>query len=132
MRPRAAANPLEHATCRWIFTERREIILLMKVSGIGRVIFWGGGNLWIGLAVDAIELHAHHAIQIAIGFDGPVQVRPNSGAEWTQYHRGPLYAPAHCTSSVRPVSASSTSVRAGDAAWTRIAGAPRRGAHDST
>ena len=23
----------------------------MRVSGIGRVIFWGGGNLWIGLAV---------------------------------------------------------------------------------
>jgi|GEM_PF-3697160 len=65
----------------------------MKVSGIGRVIFWGGGNLWIGMAVDAIELHAHHAIQVAIGFDGPVQFRPNSGAVWTEYHKEALVRP---------------------------------------
>jgi AraC family transcriptional regulator len=65
----------------------------MKVSGIGRVIFWGGGNLWIGLAVDAIELHAHHAIQIAIGFNGPVQFRASSRADWAEYDRGALVRP---------------------------------------
>jgi AraC-like DNA-binding protein len=65
----------------------------MKVSGIGRVIFWGGGNLWIGLAVDAIDLHAHHAIQLAVGFDGPVEFRPNSRAAWTQYPGGALVRP---------------------------------------
>jgi AraC-like DNA-binding protein len=65
----------------------------MKVSGIGRVIFWGGGNLWIGLAVDAIDLHAHHAIQLAVGFDGPVEFRPNSQSEWTAYRGGALVRP---------------------------------------
>ncbi len=65
----------------------------MKVSGIGRVIFWGGGNLWIGLAVDAIDLHAHHAVQIAVGFDGPVEFRPNSRIAWTQYEGGALVRP---------------------------------------
>lgn len=65
----------------------------MKVSGIGRVIFWGGGNLWIGLALDAIDAHAHHAIQIAVGFDGPVEFRPNSRCDWMQYSGGALVRP---------------------------------------
>lgn len=65
----------------------------MKVSGIGRVIFWGGGNLWIGLAVDAIDLHAHHAIQLAVGFDGPVEFRPDGGHPWTAYPGGALVRP---------------------------------------
>jgi AraC-like DNA-binding protein len=65
----------------------------MKVSGIGRVIFWGGGNLWIGLAVDAIDPHAHHAIQLAVGFDGPVEFRPDAEAEWTSYPGGALVRP---------------------------------------
>lgn len=65
----------------------------MKVSGIGRVIFWGGGNLWIGLAVDAIELHAHHAIQIAIGFKGPVEFRTSSSSDWISFDKGALVRP---------------------------------------
>ncbi len=65
----------------------------MRVSGIGRVIFWGGGNLWIGLAVAPVDLHAHHAIQLAIGFDGPVEFRPNARADWTAYPRGALIRP---------------------------------------
>lgn len=45
------------------------------------------------LAVDAIELHAHHAIQLATGFDGPAHFRPNSGAGRHSITRGPWYAP---------------------------------------
>ncbi|MBN9309866.1 AraC family transcriptional regulator [Devosia sp.] len=66
---------------------------LMKVSGIGRVVFWGGGNLWIGLAVDAIDPHAHHAIQVAVGFSGPVEFRSGGKAEWTAYPGGALVRP---------------------------------------
>ena len=65
----------------------------MKVSGIGRVIFWGGGNLWIGSAVGAIELHAHHAIQIAVGFSGPVEFRQSPRDEWKSYPTGALIQP---------------------------------------
>ena len=65
----------------------------MRVSGIGRVIFWGGGNLWIGLAVDAIDSHAHHAIQIAVGFDGPVEFRRSSREAWKRYGHGALVRP---------------------------------------
>lgn len=65
----------------------------MKVSGVGRVIFWGGGNLWIGLAVDAIDSHAHHAIQVAVGFNGPVEFRGSSRDEWMSFPRGALVRP---------------------------------------
>jgi AraC-like DNA-binding protein len=65
----------------------------MKIAGIGRIIFWGGGNLWIGLAVDAIDPHAHHAIQIAVGFNGPVEFRRSSREDWTAYPRGALVRP---------------------------------------
>jgi AraC-like DNA-binding protein len=65
----------------------------VKTSGIGRVIFWGGGNLWIGLSVGAVDLHAHHAIQIAVGFDGPVEFRQSPRDEWVRYSTGALIQP---------------------------------------
>jgi AraC-like DNA-binding protein len=65
----------------------------MKVAGIGRVIFWGGGNLWIGLALDAVAPHAHHAIQLCVGFSGPVEFRTGSRAPWTSYPGGALVRP---------------------------------------
>lgn len=65
----------------------------MKVSGIGRVIFWGGGNLWIGLAVDAVDAHAHHAIQLCVGFNGPVEFRTSAREPWTAYPGGALVRP---------------------------------------
>jgi AraC family transcriptional regulator len=65
----------------------------VKISGVGRVIFWGGGNLWIGSAVGAIELHAHHAIQIAAGFNGPVEFRQGPRDEWARYPTGALIQP---------------------------------------
>jgi AraC-like DNA-binding protein len=65
----------------------------MRTNGIGRVIFWGGGNVWIGLALDAVDLHAHHAIQVAVGFDGAVEFRASSRAGWTSYPGGALIRP---------------------------------------
>lgn len=65
----------------------------MQVSGIGRVIFWGGGNLWIGLAAHPVPMHAHHAIQIAIGFSAPVEFRSSPSEPWTPYPRGALIRP---------------------------------------
>jgi AraC-like DNA-binding protein len=65
----------------------------MHVAGIGRVIFWGGGNLWIGLAVDPVPMHAHHAIQIAVGFEGAVEFRLAPSDPWTPYPGGALVRP---------------------------------------
>ena len=65
----------------------------MQVSGIGRVIFWGGANLWIGLPGQPVPLHSHHAIQIAIGFSEPVEFRLSEHTEWTRYPGGALVRP---------------------------------------
>lgn len=55
----------------------------MSVVGIGRVIFWKGGSLWIGRAMAPADFHSHHAVQLAIGFDGPVQFRGDENESWT-------------------------------------------------
>lgn len=55
----------------------------MSVVGIGRVVFWKGGSLWIGRAVAPADFHSHHAVQLAIGFDGPVQFRGGKAENWT-------------------------------------------------
>ena len=57
----------------------------MQVVGIGRFIFWKGGSLWIGMALDRSEFHAHHAIQLGIGIGAPVQFRPDTSLPWTHY-----------------------------------------------
>lgn len=57
----------------------------MQIAGIGRVIFWDGGSLWIGLSVTPVELHAHHAIQIGFGLSAPVQFKPTAAGSWGHY-----------------------------------------------
>ena len=57
----------------------------MKVSAAGRILFWRGGSLWIGLAGEPAGLHAHHAIQISLPFPGGrVQLQGASGG-WSSY-----------------------------------------------
>jgi len=57
----------------------------MKLKGIGRILFWPGGSLWMGLARGGSELHAHHAIQIAFGIEAPIKLRTSSDEQWTEY-----------------------------------------------
>ena len=57
----------------------------MQISGIGRVIFWSGGSLWIGQAVAPSELHCHHAIQVSMGLADRVQFRTSDTAAWVSY-----------------------------------------------
>ena len=57
----------------------------MQITGIGRILFWQDGSLWIGLSVTPVDLHAHHAIQIGLGLNAPVQFRPDASAPWAQY-----------------------------------------------
>jgi AraC family transcriptional regulator len=57
----------------------------MKVSATGRILFWRGGSLWIGLAGEPAGLHAHHAVQIALAFPGGhVRFQAPSG-DWTRF-----------------------------------------------
>lgn len=57
----------------------------MHAVGIGRVIFWPGGSLWIGKAFAPSELHAHHAVQISFALSGHLQFREDDEAPWLQY-----------------------------------------------
>ena len=48
------------------------------------VYFWDGGWLGVGRGTDIVPPHAHHAIQITIGLDGPVALRHGDGP-WEDY-----------------------------------------------
>lgn len=57
----------------------------MQVVGIGRVIFWSGGSLWIGKALAPGELHSHHATQVSVGLTGRVQFKSKDAEPWASY-----------------------------------------------
>jgi len=57
----------------------------MKPSATGRILLWRGGSIWIGLAGEPADPHAHHAVQIALPFaGGRVRFQIPSG-EWRDY-----------------------------------------------
>jgi AraC family transcriptional regulator len=57
----------------------------MKPTATGRILFWRGGSLWIGLAGEPAGLHAHHAVQITLPFPGGrVRFQSPSGS-WRSY-----------------------------------------------
>ncbi len=57
----------------------------MKSTATGRILFWRGGSLWIGLAGEPTDLHAHHAVQIALPLHrGRVRLQAPSGS-WKSY-----------------------------------------------
>jgi AraC family transcriptional regulator len=65
----------------------------MRPTATGRILFWRGGSLWIGLAGEATSRHAHHAVQIALPFPhGRVQFQDPAG-NWTSYTAA--LVPAH-------------------------------------
>ena len=49
----------------------------------GLVYFWDGG--WIGVGSGGVAApHAHHAIQVTLGLDGPIRFREGEG-DWADY-----------------------------------------------
>ncbi|GAB6194798.1 helix-turn-helix transcriptional regulator [Lysobacter xanthus] len=52
------------------------------VAGVGRVIVWTGGSLWIGRQVGRVPAHAHHAIQISLALEGRFRIRGDAWPEW--------------------------------------------------
>jgi AraC-like DNA-binding protein len=50
----------------------------MPVVGIGRMVFWDGGGLWVLEAAGergGADFHSHHAIQITIALEGRFELR---------------------------------------------------------
>ena len=61
------------------------------VAGIGRVMLWSGGSLWIGRDAGRVERHAHHAIQIALAMDSGFLMRDDDSG-WRE-HAGAIVMP---------------------------------------
>lgn len=57
----------------------------MKPAATGRIFFWRGGSLWIGLAGEPAGLHRHHAVQVTLPFPGDrVRFQDDTG-RWVDY-----------------------------------------------
>lgn len=52
------------------------------IVGIGRIIGWPSGSLWIGRHLGQNHDHAHHAIQISLALEGSFRIRTASLSEW--------------------------------------------------
>jgi AraC family transcriptional regulator len=61
------------------------------IAGIGRVLLWSGGSLWIGRDAGRGDTHAHHAIQIALAMDS--SFRMATGDSGWREHRGAIVMP---------------------------------------
>ena len=70
-------------------TERTQIERGTKASrrpiaGIGRVLLWSGGSLWIGRDAGRGEPHAHHAMQIALAMESGFLMADDT-RRWREY-----------------------------------------------
>ncbi|MCW5658898.1 MAG: helix-turn-helix transcriptional regulator [Burkholderiaceae bacterium] len=61
------------------------------VAGVGRVMLWNGGSLWIGRDAGLVERHAHHAVQVALAMDSAFRMREDH-AGWRE-HAGAIVMP---------------------------------------
>lgn len=57
----------------------------MQQAGVGRVVFWEGGSLWLALVTGGADLHRHHAIQISLPVAGMVLFRRSQSTDWVSY-----------------------------------------------
>ena len=64
----------------------------MQLAGIGRVMFWEGGSLWLALIAGGNGLHLHHAVQISLPLSGTVRFSPSPSTDWVDYP-GAVIAP---------------------------------------
>ncbi|MGM9483227.1 helix-turn-helix transcriptional regulator [Roseateles sp. NT4] len=55
------------------------------IVGIGRVLLWSGGSLWIGRATGHAQAHAHHAIQISMGLTGRLRLCGEDDQPWREH-----------------------------------------------
>lgn len=57
-----------------------------NIAGIGRVLMWNGGSLWIGRSAGRSTMHAHHAIQLAFALRGHFDMRSGRTGAWSSYN----------------------------------------------
>src|SRR5262245_12505238 len=62
------------------------------IIGIGRVLLWSGGSLWIGREVGLADRHAHHAIQISLAMRGQFAMDDGERGSWRE-HLGAIVMP---------------------------------------
>lgn len=54
----------------------------MEAAGIGRVLFWEGGSLWLAMITGAMGWHSHHAIQLCLPIRGTAQFKTETADDW--------------------------------------------------
>lgn len=57
----------------------------MEAAGIGRVLFWEGGNFWLALVTGTMGCHEDHAIQLCLPIRGTAQFKTDPEGEWIAY-----------------------------------------------
>jgi AraC family transcriptional regulator len=55
------------------------------VAGVGRVLLWSGGSVWLGREAGLVQPHAHHAIQIALAMTGSFRMRSAAEPDWSAF-----------------------------------------------
>lgn len=76
----------ERADPRMATTESAAESRRRPVAGVGRVMAWPGGSLWIGRHFGAIQDHAHHAIQLSLTLESPFRVQAAGWSDWRVAH----------------------------------------------
>lgn len=56
-----------------------------RIAGVGRVLNWNGGSLWIGHSAGHSAMHAHHAIQLSIALAGPFEMKSGRTGAWSRH-----------------------------------------------
>ncbi|HVI58476.1 MAG TPA: AraC family transcriptional regulator [Luteimonas sp.] len=52
------------------------------VAGVGRVVLWKGGSVWIGRDMGQVQPHSHHAIQVTLSLARRVRIRAAADDAW--------------------------------------------------
>src|SRR5512137_331228 len=56
-----------------------------RIAGVGRVLTWNGGSLWIGHSAGHSAMHSHHAIQLSIALAGPFEMKSGRSGAWSRH-----------------------------------------------
>lgn len=51
-------------------------------SGAGQICPWDGGSLWIGRTTSVNDVHAHHAVQVALALEGRFRFQSPEDGVW--------------------------------------------------
>ena len=58
---------------------------MVDVIGVGQIVIWQGGSLWIGESRGPTRRHAHHAIQLSIALSGELRFTIEGLPGWHEF-----------------------------------------------